>query len=159
MKHELVSGSPFRPGKHIASSSPRCIQVWFERGNRIRRNDIVEPKLMWRDAYHPDLVSQRKLNKSTTQGPHQICLLSICRIVEAKALDRKKYPFAKNSCSFIIRTSNDDEFVFEAGNQHQRDYVVHMWKLVVARLASQAVVGDGEGMVGEFFVPSSFGVP
>ena len=114
---------------------------------------------MWRDAYHPDLLSHRKLNKSTTQGPRQICLLSICRIIEAKTLDRTRYPLAKTTCSFIVRTTDDDEFLFEAGTQNQRDYVVHMWKLVVARLASQAVVGDGEGMVGEFFVPSSFGVP
>ena len=113
---------------------------------------------MWRDAYHPDLASQRKLNFSTTKGPRQICLLSICRIIEAQKIDRKKYPFVKKSCSFLIRTSDDEEFVFEAMNQKQRDHIVHMWKLVVARLASQAVVGDGEGMVGEFFVPASFGV-
>lgn len=145
--------------KQMSVMSPRCIQLWFERGNRIRRNDIVEPKLMWRDAYHPDLASQRKLNFSTTQGPHQICLLSICRIIAINKIDRKKYPFAKKSCSFIVRTSDDEEFVFEAFNQSHRSHIVHTWKLVVARLASQAVVGDGEGMVGEFFVPSSFGVP
>ena len=139
--------------------APRCIQLWFERGNRVRRNDIVEPKLMWRDAYHPDLASQRKLNFSTTKGPHQICLLSICRIIEARNIDRNRYPFAKKSCSFMIRTSDDEEFIFEAVNQKQRDHIVHTWKLVVARLASQAVVGDGEGMVGEFFVSSSFSVP
>lgn len=140
-------------------TAPRCIQLWFERGNRVRRNDIVEPKIMWRDAYHPDLASQRKLNFSTTQGPHQICLLSICRVIEAKTIDRKKYPYAKKSCSFMIRTSDDEEYVFEALNQKQRDHIVHTWKLVVARLASQAVVGDGEGMVGEFFVSSVFSVP
>lgn len=73
-------------------------------------------------------------------------------------MDKKKYPFAKTSCSFIIRTSDDEEFIFETINQKARDQLVYAWKLVVARLASQAVVGDGEGMVGEFFVPSSFGV-
>ena len=59
--------------------TPRCIQLWFERGNRIRKNDIVEPKLMWRDAFHPHLVSQRKLNESSTSRPYQLCLLTICR--------------------------------------------------------------------------------
>ena len=140
--------------------TPRCIQLWFERGNRIRKNDIVEPKLMWRDAFHPDLVSQRKLNESSTKRPYQLCLLTICRILEAtEKIDRKKYPFAKISCSFLIRTCDDDEYLFEAINEEERDSLVYLWKLVVARLASQAVVGDGDGMVGEFFVPTSFGVP
>jgi hypothetical protein len=140
--------------------TPRCIQLWFERGNRIRKNDIVEPKLMWRDAFHPHLVSQRKLNESSTSRPYQLCLLTICRILEATAnIDRKKYPFAKISCSFLVRTCDDDEYLFEAINEDERDNIVFLWKLVVARLASQAVVGDGDGMVGEFFVPTSFGVP
>ena len=143
-----------------SNKSPRCIRLWFERGNRFRGNNIVEPKLMWRDAYHPELSSHRKLNESTTNGPQQICLLSICRILEVKdQIDRKMYPFAKKSCSFLIRTCDDDEFMFEAQTEKERDELVYHWKLVVARLASQAVVGDGDKMVGEFFVPSHFGVP
>lgn len=140
--------------------SPRCIRLWFERGNRIRGNNIVEPKLMWRDAYQPELSSRRKLNDSITSGPNQICLLSICRILEVQdQIDRAMYPFAKKTCSFLIRTCDDDEFLFETQSEKERDELVYMWKLVVARLASQAVVGDGDKMVGEFFVPSSFGVP
>jgi len=140
--------------------SPRCIQLWFERGNRIRGNDIVEPKLMWRNAYHPELATHRKLNDSTIKGPYQVCLLSICRILEINdSIDRKKYPFAKKSCSFLIRTCDDEEYMFEAPTEEERNHNVYMWKLVVARLASQAVVGDGNKMVGEFFVPTSYGVP
>jgi len=142
-----------------SGNSARCTQVWFERGNRIRHNDILEPKLMWRDAYHPDLASERKLNVSTAQGAYKICLLSVCRILEMNHADRTRYPFTKLSCSFMIKTSDDEEFVFEASSPKQRDAIVHTWKLVVARLASQAVVGDGEGMVGEFFVSSALGVP
>lgn len=144
------------------AQSPRCIRLWFERGNRIRGNNIVEPKLMWRDAYNPQLSSYRKLNDSITKkGPNQICLLSICRILEVDhyCLDRQKYPFAKKSCSFLIRTCEDEEFLFEAQSEKEREDIVYLWKLVVARLASQAVVGDGDKMVGEFFVPSSLGVP
>ena len=114
---------------------------------------------MWRDAYNPDLSSLRKLNDSITKGPQQICLLSICRILEVKEIvDRTKYPFAKKTCSFIIRTCEDEEFLFETQSELERDNIVYMWKLVVARLASQAVVGDGDKMVGEFFVPASLGV-
>ena len=140
--------------------SPRCIRLWFERGNRIRGNNIVEPKLMWRDAYHPELSSHRKLNDSITKGPNQICLLSICRILEVTDhVDRTKYPFAKKTCSFLIRTCDEEEFLFETQSEKERSELVYLWKLVVARLASQAVVGDGDKMVGEFFVPSTFGVP
>merc|ERR1712032_93069 len=130
----------------------RSIQLWFERGNRIRKNDIVEPKLMWRDAYHPDLVSKRKLNVSSTSRPYQVCLLSICRIIETTQIDRNKYPFAKTNCSFIIKTCDNEEFLFEAENENERNRTVNLWKLVVARLASQAVIGNGEEMLGEFFV-------
>jgi len=139
--------------------SQRCIQLWFERGNRIRNHDIVEPKLMWRDAYHPDLASKRQLNVSSTRRPYQICLLSICRIIETTYMDRSKYPFAKTNCSFLIRTCDNDEFLFEAENEQERDRTVNTWKLVVARLASQAVVGNGEGMLGEFFVSPNYSVP
>lgn len=68
------------------------------------------------------------------------------------------YPFAKKSCSFLIRTCEDDEFLFETQSEKERDELVYLWKLVVARLASQAVVGDSDKMVGEFFVPSSLGI-
>ena len=148
------------PAPEATSLSPRAIRLWFERGNRIRGNNIVEPKLMWRDAYNPDLSSQRKLNDSITNGPNQICLLSICRIIDVKHhIDRKLYPFAKKTCSFLIRTCDDEEYLFETQSETERDEIVYLWKLVVARLASQAVVGDGDKMVGEFFVPSTFGVP
>ena len=140
--------------------SPRAIRLWFERGNKIRGNNIVEPKLMWRDAYNPGLSSQRKLNDSITNGPKQICLLSICRILDVNQhVDRNLYPFAKKTCSFLIRTCDDEEYLFETQSKTERDEIVYLWKLVVARLASQAVVGDGDKMVGEFFVPSTFGVP
>mmetsp|Transcript_22939 Transcript_22939/g.32325 ORF Transcript_22939/g.32325 Transcript_22939/m.32325 type:complete len:626 (+) Transcript_22939:91-1968(+) len=143
------------------NSSPRCVSLWFERGNRLRQSEIVEPKLMWRDVYHPDLASRKKLNLSSTQCPYSVCLLSVCRIIETSVqeLDRKKYPLAKKSCSFIIRTCEDQEFLFQAQDENERDRIVYMWKLVVARLASQAVVGNGEGMLDEFFVPLSFSVP
>ena len=159
---EKQTKSPFQKSfvqSEATFQSPRCIRLWFERGNRIRRNNIVEPKLMWRDAYNPELSSNRKLNDSITKGPHQICLLSICRILPVKdELDRIKYPFAKKTCSFLIRTCDENEFLFETQSEKERNDLVYMWKLVVARLASQAVVGDGDKMVGEFFVPSSLGV-
>lgn len=139
--------------------SPRCVEVWFERGTRIRHEDIIEPKIMWRDCYHPDLASRRKLNLSSTQAPYQVCLLSICRLLKAnEKIDRGKYPLAKSSCSLELKTCNNDEILFEAKSMEERDQVVQFWKLVVARLASQAVVGDGDGMVNEFFVPMTYGV-
>ncbi len=165
-KGKITKSASFQsstPSKALQSESsfqsPRCIRLWFERGNRIRGNNIVEPKLMWRDAYNPDLSSLRKLNDSITNGPQQICLLSICRILEVKDfLDRTMYPFAKKTCSFLIKTCEDIEFLFETQSEKERDEIVYLWKLVVARLASQAVVGDGDKMVGEFFFPSSLGV-
>ncbi len=153
-------GSTTAVSPDLTAQSPRAVCLWFERGNRIRGNNILEPKLMWRDAYHPELSTRRKLNDSITKGPNQICLLSICRILDVKDhIDRHLYPFAKRSCSFLIRTCDDEEYLFETQSEKERDDLVYLWKLVVARLASQAVVGDGDKMVGEFFVPTNYGVP
>lgn len=101
-----------------ARISQRCIHLRFKRGDRTRKNDILEPKLMCRDVYHPVLVSKQKLNVSSPSRPNQICLLSICRIIETTQVDRKKYPFAKTNCSFVIRTCNQ-VILFEAKNEQE----------------------------------------
>ena len=80
----------------LINVTSRDVRVWFERGNRIRQHEIVKLKLMWRDAHHPDLLSLRKLNLSSTEGAYQVFLLNICCVIETSgSTDRTKYPFAK----------------------------------------------------------------
>jgi hypothetical protein len=107
---------------------------------------------MWRHVYQPDLHSCRKLH-ATSQKPLEVRVLNACRIVEAKSIDRTKYPMARTSNSFYLRTCRDEEFLFEASNPHERAVVVQAWKCVVARLASLAVLEEMETMALEFFTP------
>jgi hypothetical protein len=116
-------------------------------------NLMLEPNLMWREAYQGDLTDKRKLN-SSSQKPFSVRLLNLCRILEAPAnLDRSIYPLARISCSFLVRTSSDEEFLFEAASPQQRDEVLCRWKICVARFATLAVLEDMDAITREFFSP------
>lgn len=115
---------------------------------------VVEPKFMWREVYQPALATQRRLSESSRK-PIDIRVLNACRIVEAgDDLDRTMYPMARSACSFFLKTCRDEVFLFEASTPEEKDQVVSQWKLVVARLASLAVVEDMEAMAKEFFTPA-----
>ena len=52
-------------------NQPICSSVWVERGTLVQNNTVMlEPNLMWREAYQPD-ISKRKLSLSS-QKPHSI---------------------------------------------------------------------------------------
>lgn len=112
-----------------------CIKAWIERGTLVQSSNLMlEPNLMWREAYQGDL-DKHKLNISS-QKPFSVRLLNLCRILEAPAnLDRSIYPLARISCSFLVRTSQEQEFLFEAASPQERDEVVSRWKICVARFA------------------------
>ena len=84
-----------------------------------------------------------------------ITMLSVSRIVEcdrmATGLDRAKYPLAMASRSFVVRTCDVGEFVFQASTTEERDDIVHRWKHVIARLAALAIVDNGGNIYREFF--------
>lgn len=134
---------------------PLCINFWVERGTMLNQGAVVvEPKFMWREVYQPSLSIQRRLSESSRK-PMDVRVLNTCRIVEAgKDLDRSKYPMARSACSLFLKTCRDEVFLFEASSPEERDQIVRQWKLVVARLASLAVIEDMESMAHEFFTPS-----
>ena len=134
---------------------PMCIHFWIERGTMLNQGAVVvEPKFMWREVYQPSLATQRLLSKSTCK-PMDVRVLNACRIVEAgDHLDRNKYPMPRSACSFFLKTCRDEVFLFEASCPEEQAQIVNQWKLVVARLASLAVVEDMEAMAKEFFTPA-----
>ena len=138
---------------HQANKRPVCINAWIERGTLVQSNNrMLEPNLMWREVYQADLP-KRKLNP-TSKKPFNVRLLNICRILEAPAtLDRAAYPTVRPSCSFLIRTSDDTEYIFQAATAEQRNQVVRRWKLCVARFATLAVLEDMPAITAEFFTP------
>jgi hypothetical protein len=61
---------------------------------------------------------------------------------------------ARSACSLFLKTCRDEVFLFEASSPEEREQIIRHWKLVVARLASLAVIEDMESMVQEFFTPT-----
>jgi hypothetical protein len=141
-------------GKDVNRQHAVTINAWIERGTLVQSSNLMlEPNLMWREAYQGDLTDKRKLN-SSSQKPFSVRLLNLCRILEAPAnLDRSIYPLARISCSFLVRTSSDEEFLFEAASPQQRDEVLCRWKICVARFATLAVLEDMDAITREFFSP------
>lgn len=137
----------------VSSSSkgttPVSVQGWFEMGSRFR-SKIVQPKFMWRATYQPDL-GQRRLSMSG-RTPESLDILSMIRILTPTSIDRTKYPYVQLNRCFTIITNTNAQYVFEASTPAQRDWFVYGLKLVVARLASMVIVGDGQ-MFSEFFSP------
>jgi len=135
-----------------SAGQPHCCSVWIERGTLVDNNTVMlEPNLMWRQAYQPHL-HKNKLNK-TSQKPFSLRLLNLCRILED--YDRSKYPLARPSCSFLVKTADVGDILFEAGSPEERSDIVRRWKLTVARFATLAIMEDLETICAEFFAPVS----
>jgi hypothetical protein len=128
---------------HPAQGKPECCRVWIERGTLVNMNtQMLEPSLMWMPNYKGICV------------PHTVRLLNICRIVnvDPDTLDRKRYPLARPSYSFWVRTANNqEEFLFQCANPQERNVLIKRWKHCVARFATLAVMEDMEAICKEFF--------
>mmetsp|Transcript_12734 Transcript_12734/g.37471 ORF Transcript_12734/g.37471 Transcript_12734/m.37471 type:complete len:766 (-) Transcript_12734:403-2700(-) len=153
--------------RHDVCTSPRCVRIWFERGYSIghgRSIRLIEPKVVWRDVMHEVDDSTNYQNTQSTGFCGQFALLDVCRVLHTSTasvgdgalIDRRKYPTARSSCSFIVRTVDNEEFLFEAKTEDQRNIVLHQWKVAIARLASIVIVENSEAMKKEFFLPQSF---
>ena len=104
---------------------------------------MIEPQFMWRPCsmtHDIEIVM-----------PYQMRLLNICRVLPVEEMDRSKYPLARTLHSCVVRMVSGDEFLFEASSEAERDFFVQRWKLVVARLATLAVVEDFISVQNEFF--------
>lgn len=60
-------------------------------------------------------------------------------------------PMAKPNCLLIVRSSLGEDYMFEASCPEERDHIIHLLKMVTARLVSHAVVGNGDLMIHEYF--------
>lgn len=145
---------PRRSQKEKSSSNPPpiCVQAWFEMGTCLK-STLVQPKFMWRGDHRPDDATRYgNVQGPVISNPHNIELLNIIRVLSPTTIDRKIYPFVKVNNAFILSTSAEESFLFEAATEEERNKVVLGLKLVVARLASKIIVGD-KGVFQEFFSP------
>eukprot|EP00550_Attheya_septentrionalis_P006170 CAMPEP_0198295036 /NCGR_PEP_ID=MMETSP1449-20131203/25447_1 /TAXON_ID=420275 /ORGANISM="Attheya septentrionalis, Strain CCMP2084" /LENGTH=708 /DNA_ID=CAMNT_0043995199 /DNA_START=224 /DNA_END=2347 /DNA_ORIENTATION=+ len=131
-------------------SAPTCVKAWIELGARLK-DHVVQPKFVWKDAYSTnDLAGRAQTGASTSLPLGSVELLDIARVLTSARVDRKKFPLANPSKSFIILTADQQRLLFEVANQKERDKIVSGLKLIVARLASMIIVGD-ESLFDEFF--------
>lgn len=80
-------------------------------------------------------------------------LIDVSRILSVDKVDREQNPFAKASHCFLIKTM-DESLLFETKSKSDKERVVRLFKLLVARLGSQLIVGD-QSFFDEYFVSSS----
>lgn len=146
---------------HANNASKLC-DVWIERGYRRNRTEIVEPKLMWRELSQPFLKEKRQLETSTIY-PYQVNLFAVRRILQitnvsdGEEVDMDRHPqkhvlpLTKPNSLLLIRSSLDDDYIFEASCLAERDHIVHLLKLATARLVSHAVAGNSDLLIKEYF--------
>lgn len=136
-------------------NSQVAVKAWIEPGSQLQ-SVLIQPKFMWQQTLGSGkrTTERRVLNKRIF---HSVDLLDITKIVATERIDRKKYPFAKRSCSFVVQ-SFVREMVFEAVCEAERDDIVDGLKMMVARLGSKILVGDGQ-VLNEFFTPMGASVP
>jgi len=137
------------------NDSPVAVKAWVELGTQLQ-TALIQPKFMWHGTLGKDKheVERRVLNKLTF---HSLELLDITKVVPTEHINRKRYPFAKRSHSFLIQAFSK-EMLFEAISEKERDDIVDGLKMTVARLGSKILVGDGR-VLNEFFTPTGASVP
>lgn len=122
-----------------SDGAPVAIVVWIERGQQFGHT-LIQPRLVWKRLYDGGASNDRK----------SVDLLDVCRILEARNIDRAKYPLAKESNCLLIQ-SLDETMMFEASDGNERNQLCHDLKLVVARLGSKIIMDD-PNLFYEFFV-------
>lgn len=136
------------------SDPPVAINAWLEYGSQLY-SSLLQPKFCWQEAQNVQTHDKCISNKIFTH--HTIELLDISKIVpldECNNVDRNRVHFVKRRRSFIIEVfGGEQEFVFEARTEMERDNIVDGLKMIVARLSSKIIVGDST-VLHEFFSPT-----
>jgi hypothetical protein len=127
---------------HKDSKTSISTKVWLERGRLMKkagRSVMVEPKLAWMEE-----------GKVRSTG-----LLNIVRVRATDMIDRRKHPLALTACSLWVKTNENTEYLFQAESEAVRNAIVRQWKLVIARFATLAVLGEADRILAEFFVTNA----
>lgn len=130
---------------------PVAVRVWIEQGCQLD-SALIHPKFCWRNIHSKQEHDRSILLISRYDA---IDLLDVSRILQVdEDIDRAKYPYVKKSRCFVIEAF-DQEICLEARDEMERDDLVERLKLLVSRLGSKIISGDGT-VLEEFFSPMAF---
>lgn len=104
---------------------------------------------MWVDRHKTK--SKNRVSVPHTKNVASFDLIDVARVLAVDSVDRKKHPFAKPSSCFLVKTL-DKSILFETKSAAERERLVRMMKLVVARLGSKLIVGDQSFFEEYFFM-------
>jgi len=138
------------PEQQNKSSTPVPVVAWIELG-KILRSDLIHPKFMWQ-AQSSRFTSSGKSHraKMSHESVRSIDLLDILRVLKVEKIDRDLFPFVRPNNCFVIGSSNCTN-LFEASSQNgDCEELVHVFKLMVARLGSRIITQD-PAVFEEFF--------
>lgn len=143
-----------RPSTDEKTFHPVAVHAWIEQGSQLDAA-LIQPKFCWRKSYEKEPHDRSVL---TIRRFNAVDLLDISKIVAVRTSTyRGKYPYIKKKSSFVIEAF-DQELLFEARDEIERDDIVDGMKLLVARLGSKIMIGDGR-VLDEFFSPMGASVP
>lgn len=135
--HRDCSGNT---AKRMPSYLP--VVAWMDRGQHLV-NQSISPRFAWKSTLK---TKARLSERHDTEG---VDLLDVHRVLEIEKVDRLRYPFARKSGIFVVKTIDDQSYMFEAKSSSERDLIVKALRLVVSRFASKLLTQHGD--MSEFF--------
>lgn len=139
----------------IKNRKPFHVKALIEMGS-ILKQKLIYPKFSWRKLNEGG-SKQCSSTSFSSEAPHSIELLHICRVIPVDNVDRGCFPFAKRKRCFLVGDLSDAE-LFEACSTKERDRIVQGLKLTVARLGAMTFF-NSEAVFDSFFTPFGSQVP
>jgi hypothetical protein len=130
---------------HRPEKRPQAFHVWIERGQRLQTT-VVSPKFTWKAL--PKKDEHKNMESAPTSS---FDILDVQRILPLNEIDRSQYPLAKAGNCILLKTVNA-VFCWQAASAQERDRLILLWKMSVARFGSMLVTGDSDGME-DYFAP------
>jgi hypothetical protein len=139
----------------VKNRKPFHVKALIEMGS-ILKQKLIYPKFSWRKL-NEGCSKQSSSTSFSSEAPHSIELLHICRVIPIDNVDRGYFPFAKKKRCFLVGDLSDAE-LFEACSTKERDRIVQGLKLTVARLGAMTFF-NSEAVFDSFFTPFGSQVP
>lgn len=151
--HEETTSSVFNEKwvlvLHSNKARPQAMHVWIERGQKLAKK-VVPPQLCWKRVPRK---GERNLRSSPDSSIDILDVQRVLSLNSTNAETRQEYPLAKVSCSLFLKTV-DATFCWQAPSAQERDHLISLWKITIARFGAALITGDDDRL-DEYFTPDS----